>query len=81
MNEFCDRCAAPACGECSEGSGKLSERIKGEIAKNLAAFLVSDKHLPEEIVVTVRYPQSTAKLNIDTHDIERAMTEAPEERV
>ena len=43
----------------------LSERVKNEIARQLAGFLLSEKHLPEEATVTVIYKDSTARLKVN----------------
>ena len=48
----------------------LSERVKNEIARQLAGFLLSEKHLPEEATVTVIYKDTTARLRIDISKIQ-----------
>ena len=47
----------------------LSERVKNEIARQLAGFLLSEKHLPEEATVTVIYKDSTARLKVNLDQI------------
>lgn len=47
----------------------LSERVKNEIARQLAGFLLSEKHLPEEATVTVIYKDSTARLKVNLDPI------------
>lgn len=58
-----------------------AEEIKERIAEALAGFLVSDKAKPEEVVVTVRYAQSTATLRIGERDIERIFEDYSEDPI
>lgn len=50
-----------------------NEIIKEQISKELAAFLLSDKHDPQKILLSVYYPESMARVEIDVNKIkERA---------
>lgn len=50
-----------------------NEIIKEQISKELAAFLLSDKHEPQKILLSVYYPESMARIEIDVNKIkERA---------
>ncbi len=49
----------------------LAERVKAEITKAIANFLISEKHAPESITIVVTYPESRAKLDISTETIKR----------
>ena len=51
----------------------LSERVKNEIARQLAGFLLSEKHLPEEATVTVIYKDSTARLKVNLDPIRNSI--------
>ncbi len=51
----------------------LAEIIKNRIAERLAGFLISEKTIPEKITLTVNYPLSIARLNIDISDIQNDM--------
>lgn len=53
-----------------------NEIIKEQISKKLAAFLLSDKHEPQKILLSVYYPESMARIEIDVNKIkERAEEE------
>lgn len=53
-----------------------NEIIKEQISKELAAFLLSDKHDPQKILLSVYYPESMARIEIDVNKIkERAEVE------
>lgn len=47
----------------------LAERVRAEIVKGIANFLISDKNVPKNITVTLEYPESRAKISIDTEGI------------
>ena len=50
-----------------------NEIIKEQISRELAAFLLSDKHEPQKILLSVYYPESMARIEIDVNKIkERA---------
>lgn len=46
-----------------------NEKLKRAISAQLANFLLSEKHLPEEITVTVEYKQSKSMLRLDAEKI------------
>lgn len=71
MDEICDRCATQNCGNCEAGRGSLSTRVKAEIARRLTNFLLSDKQMPDEVVIYVQYAGSTAKLNLGLEGIKK----------
>ena len=53
----------------------LSEAVKEKITKSLANFLLSEKTCPEDILVSVTYPQSIARLHIDISDLKENFKE------
>lgn len=79
MDKFCDKCIVRECDKCKAGSGNtVSDKIKNEITKSLTHFLISDKRIPDEIIIKVRYPQSTAKLELKLDTINGALKEEQE---
>lgn len=54
-------------------SERLSDRVKREIAKSLANFLLSEKRPPTEIMITVSYPETLAKLRVNLDGINREL--------
>ena len=51
----------------------LSDVLKARIAERLTGFLISEKTVPEKITLTIHYPLSLARLNIDISDIQNEM--------
>lgn len=52
-----------------------NEIIKEQISKELAAFLLSDKHDPQKILLSVYYPESMARIEIDVNKIKERVEE------
>lgn len=52
---------------------RISDRVKREIAKCLANFLLSDKRPPNEIIITVSYPETLAKIRVNLDEINREL--------
>ena len=52
-----------------------NEIIKEQISKELAAFLLSDKHEPQKILLSVYYPESMARIEIDINKIKERVGE------
>lgn len=49
----------------------LAERVKAEITKGIANFLVSEKNVPNSITVTLEYPESRAKITLATEGLKK----------
>lgn len=77
MDKFCDKCIDRRCDECyGKSEAPLSEKVKQTISKNLTHFLLSDRRAPDEIIISVRYPQSSAKLVLKLDALNASLKEA-----
>lgn len=57
----------------------LENVIKRIIAESLRFFLISNHTPPEEIEITVHYPESVARLRIDAGEIAKVLSQTQSE--